>query len=140
MPSDAVSSTKIMNRLLWAMAAQSHAFVAYEQLHHALTEDDCEESEVITNLLASLERYIQGQRIMHLTDYWGGLDKGTPAQAEQVTVPPARMAQVMGILGFYGIPRTALFLYAHAYLLSALKIRPSILVEMDKFIDELDPR
>ena len=140
MQSDAVSSTKIMNRFLWAMAAQSHAFVAYEQLHHALIEDGCEDSQVITNLLASLERYIQGQRIMHLTDHWGALNKGTPAQAEQVTVPAARMVQVVGILNFYGVPRTALFLYAHAYLLSALDIRPSVLAEMDKIIDELDPR
>lgn len=135
MPSDAVSSTKYLQWILNAWKPYSLPVAQYAELHEELTQYGCDGVE---HLLGSLERYIQWQRMDLLAKEWG-VNFGTPAQAEQVTIPRETMIRINGVLGFYGVPRTGIFLYVHAYLFQALKL-DGPWEDLMKVVDQLDPR
>lgn len=126
-------STEIMQRSLNAW--DSVVFGAYAHLYADLNAIDAD-PDSIKYLLASLERFIQGERMTILRDLWGPLDKATPGQAKDVTVPRDEMIEVSGLQGFYGVPRTFLHLYNHAYLLSVTG-HPGPLENMRKIIDDI---
>lgn len=126
-------STELMQQALDAWNVP--VFASYAQLYGELTQMDADQ-QTIDYLLGSLERWIQGERIIILREEWGPLDKATPEQAEGVTVPRDEMVEVSGLQGFYGVPRTFLFLYVHAYLLAQTGyVEP--LEKMRKIIDQI---
>lgn len=138
MPSDTVSSTKIMYRMIDSLHYTTEIFSEYAQLYAIMTEDGVGQRTLDT-LLNSLEMYVQEQRMEILGKLWGTVSAGTPAQAEAITVPAPAAIRTAGVISFYGIPRTALHLYHHAYLLKATG-KPEHWERMEKIIDELDPR
>lgn len=109
---------------------------SYAQLYDDLVKTEADQGAV-DYLLGSLERYVQGERILILRDAWGPLDKATPEQAADVTVPREEMIEVTGLQGFYGVPRTFLFLYVHAYLFFATGGDSTPLTKMRKIIDQI---
>ena len=126
-------STEIMQQALDAW--DSAVITGYAQLYGDLVLVEVDQS-AIDYLLGSLERFIQGERIIVLREMWGPLDKATPEQAQDVTVPRDEMIEVAGLQGFYGVPRTFLFLYVHAYLLAqGGQVEP--LERMRKIIDQI---
>ena len=135
MPYDAVSSTKHFQRILNTWKPYSLPIAQYTELYEDLTAYGCDGVE---HLLSSRERYIQWQRMDLLAKEWG-VNSGTPAQAQQVTIPQEVMVRIHGVLGFYGVARTAIFLYVHAYLLQALGL-DGPWTELMEVLDGLDPR
>lgn len=108
---------------------------SYANLHEDLITTEADQA-TLDLLLGSLERWIQSQRILILRDLWGPLDKATPEQAAEVTVPREELIEVTGLQGFYGISRAFLFLYVHAYLLAQTgQLEP--LEKMRKIIDQI---
>lgn len=108
---------------------------SYANLHEDLTTMQADQA-TLDYLFGSLERWIQSERMIILRDLWGPLDKATPEQAEEVTVPRDEMIEVSGLQSFYGIPRAFLFLYVHAYLLAQTgQLEP--LEKMRKIVDQI---
>lgn len=108
---------------------------SYAHLHDDLVTMGADQA-TLDLMLGSLERWIQSERLLILRDLWGPLDKATPDQAEQVTVPRAELIEVTGLQGFYSIPRAFLFLYVHAYLLAQTgELEP--LEKMRKIVDQI---
>lgn len=136
MQSDVAFSTKVLQQVLDTWKPYSLPVAQYAELHEELTQYGCDGVE---HLLGSLERYIQWQRMDLLGKEWGCVSDGTPAQAEKITVPRDIMIRLNGVLGFYGVPRTAIFLYVHAYLFDALDL-DGPWEELMKVVDQLDPR
>ena len=130
------SSTNILQRALNAWGLYTHTYERFALLNESLSDST---PEVLTHFHASLERYIQQERMYLLEKHWGGLGTATPAQAEEINVPAYLMVQVNGIVNHYGIPRVFLFLYVHAYLWSKV-MKTGPLEVLNDLVDELDPR
>ena len=129
-------STDALQRALNAWGVYTHTYERFALLNESLADSN---PEVLTHFHGSLERYIQQERMYLLEKHWGGLENGTPAQAEEVNVPADIMVRVNGIVGHYGIPRVFLFLYVHAYLWSKV-MKTGPLEVLNDLLDELDPR
>jgi hypothetical protein len=127
-----------MYQMIEALHYTTEIFCDYAQLYAIMTEQGVGQ-QTIDTLLASLEFYTQEQRLEILEALWGGVGNGTPAQAEAVTVPAPVAIRASGVISFYGVPRTALHLFHHAYLLKVTG-KPEHWERMEKIIEELDPR
>lgn len=130
------NSTDILQRALNAWGLYTEVYARYALLNASLAESS---PTVRDMFLGSLERYVQEERMRMLGGHWGGLETGTPAQAEEIAVPPAIMVRVNGIVGHYRVNRVFLFLYVHAYLWSKV-MKTGPLGVLDDLVDELDPR
>lgn len=130
------SSTDALQRALNAWGLYTQVYERYALLHESLASAN---PEVREYFLGSLERYIQQERARMLVQHWPDILDVTPAQAEEVTVAPKTMMRLSGIVGHYGIHRSFLFLYVHAYLWDKI-VGTGPLAVLDDLIDELDPR
>ena len=129
-------STDALQRALNAWGLYTHTYERFALLNESLGDST---PEVLTHFHASLERYIQAERMYLLEKHWGGVDRATPAQAEQVSVPGHTMIRVNGVVNHYGVPRVFLFLYVHAYLWSKT-MGTGPLEVLDDLVNQLDPR
>ena len=84
-------STDPLQRALNAWGLYTHTYERFALLNESLGDST---PEVLTHFHASLERYIQAERMYLLEKHWGGVDRATPAQAEQVSVPGHTMIRV----------------------------------------------
>lgn len=130
------SSAEVVQRALNAWGLYTQEYERFALLHEALIGSS---PGVYDTFLASLERWIQDERMHILESYWGDVSKATPQQAEFVTVPAATMVRLNGIVGHYGINRVFLFLYVHAYLWDRV-LKGGPLGVLDDLVRELDPR
>ena len=138
MPSKKASSTEPLQQALNVWGHYTVTFERYALLHEILVDLDYE-ADTMTYFLGSLERHVQAQRIKALDEHWGGLDNGTPEQAEQVMLPSEEMMKLHGVTSFFGIPKAFMFLYLHAYLWKQLYgTGPYQQIKM--IVDDLDPR
>lgn len=138
MPSRTERSTEAMQQALNIWGHYTDTFERYALLYEVLADLE-DEADTMTYFLGSLERHVQAQRIKHLAEHWGGLENGTPVQAEQITLPHDEMLKLHGVTGFWGIPKAFMFLYLHAYLWKVL-YGTGPYNQLKEIVSGLDPR
>lgn len=127
-----LTGEQVMNQAFGALygmdALVDNYSLTYSNLDH---NPDMEEAKMY--LLASLERYIARMRLTLVArniEKLEGINWDIPAEA---------MFRLNGIVGFYSVPRTFLWLYIHAHLYALISDNTDYLDRFDALVVELQP-